>query len=251
MYLDLLSDSYLNSPLTSDELVKFIKESERLFQYTPCSEYIELLMFTNGFQYDNSFIDNIEEFIFSNIEAQKEHSNKDFITFGNEGNMLSYVYNKKDDTFNVVGFFDWNEKPCRSLKTFSELITCIVKGEQLLSELDIFIKEFNTIHKGEFLLNLTDTPKKLKHLKKIGFTSNDILRLKNKRLPEGYNVHHKLPYDGGGTNDFLNFVLIQEDPYRRLILNSLNESVKNLIAGEKASIELPIPEGSIYPLLKE
>jgi len=120
-----------------------------------------------------------------------------------------------------------------------------------LSEFEHFRNEFNNTSKGEFLLSLTDSSKKLERLKKIGFNDDDILRLKNKRLPEGYQVHHKMPYDCNGSNDFSNFVLIQENPYRQAIFNYYNEFVKEQVTNESASLELPVPEGFFYPLVKE
>ena len=32
-------------------------------------------------------------------------------------------------------------------------------------------------------------------------------------VPDGWQVHHKIPLDQGGTNDVENLVLIKNDPY--------------------------------------
>ncbi len=41
-------------------------------------------------------------------------------------------------------------------------------------------------------------------------------------VPDGWQVHHKLPLDQGGTNDLENLVLIKNDPYHKVITNEQN-----------------------------
>ncbi|NYF26054.1 hypothetical protein HDC33_002922 [Sporosarcina sp. JAI121] len=42
--------------------------------------------------------------------------------------------------------------------------------------------------------------KNLKQLFDAGLTETDIKNLKSGLVPDGYQVHHKLPLDNGGTN---------------------------------------------------
>jgi len=133
MYLDLIKQinrhdvetynkSLIEKPLLKKDTAKFVKESERLLQYTPCDKYIEFLQLTNGFGFDGHFIDNAEDFLFENIEVHKLYGNNNFIVFGSSGNVDSYTYNKEDNTFNIANMFGLDEEPYESFKTFGELI---------------------------------------------------------------------------------------------------------------------------------
>ncbi len=83
-------------------------------------------------------------------------------------------------------------------------------------------------------------------LKKLGFTEIDIAKLKNGQLPQGYQVHHKLPLDDGGTNDFSNLIIIKNAPYHKVITNYQNKITKGLEVGELIQIHWPIPKGNFY-----
>lgn len=67
------------------------------------------------------------------------------------------------------------------------------------------------------------------------------------KVPTGYQVHHKLPLDDGGTNDFKNLVLIKNDPFHKVLTNTQKTLTKDLNVGETMKLEWPIPDGSIYP----
>ncbi len=81
-------------------------------------------------------------------------------------------------------------------------------------------------------------------------TETDINNLKKGLVPDGYQVHHKLPSDDGGTNDFQNLILIKNDPYHKAFTNSQKELTKGLKVGDSIQINWPIPEGIIYPTTK-
>ncbi|WP_255259597.1 HNH endonuclease [Lentibacillus sp. CBA3610] len=65
--------------------------------------------------------------------------------------------------------------------------------------------------------------------------------------PKGWQVHHNLPLDDGGTNDFSNLVLIKNDPYHKAITNEQNSLTRNLSPGETKKINWPILEDEVYP----
>ena len=98
--------------------------------------------------------------------------------------------------------------------------------------------------KKKFLKSLTGNVEKLK---KAGLTDSDIARMKDELNPKGWQVHHKLPLDGGGTNAMDNLVLIKNEPYHKTITNFQNTFAKQLNNGEIKKVEWPIPEGNIYP----
>ena len=109
-------------------------------------------------------------------------------------------------------------------------------------------KAFNTTDRKEFLKFLSNDDNMLEQLNKAGLTDTDILKMKDGYVPTGYQVHHKIPLDGGGTNSFDNLVLIKNDPYHKVITNSQNSVTSGLDAGQTMIIDnWPIPDGYIYP----
>ncbi|MEK4224827.1 T7SS effector LXG polymorphic toxin [Bacillus sp. FSL R7-0718] len=108
-------------------------------------------------------------------------------------------------------------------------------------------RKFNSSIKKQFLKGLSNDPNKVKKLKKAGLTDKDIARMKDGLNPKGYQVHHKLPLDDGGTNDMDNLILIKNDPYHKAITNEQNSLTKGLVPGETKKINWPIPNGEIYP----
>ena len=111
-------------------------------------------------------------------------------------------------------------------------------------ELNTLRNDFNTSVRKSFLEDLS---KNVEYLKEAGFTEKDILKMQNGRVPDGWQVHHKLPLDDSGTNSFDNLVLIKNEPYHKVITNYQNSFVKQLEVGEIKSVNWPIPERNIYP----
>ena len=89
--------------------------------------------------------------------------------------------------------------------------------------------------------------KNVGYLKEEEFTEKDILKMQNGRVPDGWQVHHKLPLDDSGTNSFDNLVLIKNEPYHKVITNYQNSFAKQLTVGEIKNVNWPMPEGHIYP----
>ena len=105
--------------------------------------------------------------------------------------------------------------------------------------------EFKSSARKTFLENLS---KDTDYLKKAGFSDTDILKIQNGRVPDGWQAHHKLPLDDSGTNDLDNLILINNEPYHKVITNYQNSIASQMEVGEITSIEWPMPEGNIYPL---
>nr|WP_280524857.1 T7SS effector LXG polymorphic toxin [Rummeliibacillus suwonensis] len=142
-----------------------------------------------------------------------------------------------------------------------------LKGKEVLLK-DIFEKEiiytkrdreefkqlrnkFNSSVRKNFLQDLVSNEKKIKQLIKAGITETDIKNLKKGLVPDGYQIHHKLPLDDGGTNDFKNLILIKNDPYHKVLTNSQKDLTKGLNVEDSINIKWPIPEGFIYPTTKK
>ncbi|MED4014647.1 HNH endonuclease [Sutcliffiella cohnii] len=71
--------------------------------------------------------------------------------------------------------------------------------------------------------------------------------MKNGRVPVGWQVHHKLPLDDGGTNSYNNLILIKNEPYHKVITNTQMNETRGLKPGESKTIHWPIPDGFVYP----
>lgn len=67
-----------------------------------------------------------------------------------------------------------------------------------------------------------------------------------KQNPNQFKLYLVYKIDSG-TNSFDNLILIQNEPYHKVITNFQNSFAKQLAPGEKQIVEWPIPEGKLYP----
>ncbi|MCY8271307.1 T7SS effector LXG polymorphic toxin [Bacillus sonorensis] len=110
---------------------------------------------------------------------------------------------------------------------------------------------FNGSVKKKFLKSLVNDPQKLKQLKNADLSDSDIARMKDGLNPKGWQVHHKLPLDDGGTNSMDNLILMKNDPFHKAITNEQNALTRGLTPGQTKKIKnWPIPSGEIYPIEK-
>lgn len=72
--------------------------------------------------------------------------------------------------------------------------------------------------------------------------------MSNGKSPDGWDVHHKLPLDDGGTNALDNLVFIEKEPYHKVFTNMQRVATKGMLPGESKITPWAIPSGSIYPL---
>ncbi|MBC1474075.1 hypothetical protein HB852_05570 [Listeria grandensis] len=108
-------------------------------------------------------------------------------------------------------------------------------------------KEFDNGIRKKFLKSLAADNGLVATFEKVGLSAQDIKKMEAGKVPTGYQVHHKLPLDDGGTNDFKNLVLIKNDPFHKVLTNTQKTLTKDLTVGETVRLEWPIPDGSIYP----
>ncbi|EUJ48456.1 HNH endonuclease signature motif containing protein [Listeria rocourtiae] len=108
-------------------------------------------------------------------------------------------------------------------------------------------KEFDNGIRKKFLKSLAGDNGLVATFEKVGLSTQDIKKMEAGKVPTGYQVHHKLPLDDGGTNDFKNLVLIKNDPFHKVLTNTQKTLTKDLNVGETMKLEWPIPDGSIYP----
>ena len=69
--------------------------------------------------------------------------------------------------------------------------------------------------------------------------------LEEARVPEGYQVHHMLLLDDGGTNATDNLVLIENEPDHKLITRYQIDQTQGLTAGETRRMDWPIPDRQV------
>lgn len=106
-------------------------------------------------------------------------------------------------------------------------------------------KEFNKTVRKNFLIKLAKTSEASGR-----FNAEDLLRMRKGYVPLNYNVHHKLSLDDGGTNDFENLALIENEPYHKVFTNMQSRIAKGILVGESKITPWAIPSGSIYPPMK-
>ena len=108
-------------------------------------------------------------------------------------------------------------------------------------------KEFNSTVRKKFLKEFAADPIRVEYLKEAGLVAVDIARMQDGLNPKGWQVHHNLPLDDGGTNDFANLVLINNDPYHKAVTNEQNTLTRGLAPKQSITINWPMFKDEIYP----
>ena len=70
--------------------------------------------------------------------------------------------------------------------------------------------------------------------------------MKAGKVPAGYQVHHKIPIDAGGSNSASNLVLIKNDPYHLTVTNYQNSIIKGMKPGDTRVMDWPVIPGFVY-----
>jgi hypothetical protein len=82
-------------------------------------------------------------------------------------------------------------------------------------------------------------------LRDAGMSDADIAMMAKGRIPAGYQVHHLLPIDDGGTNATNNLVLIRNDPDHMLVTQYQNKLTKGMSEGQTRQLEWPMPDQQV------
>lgn len=112
------------------------------------------------------------------------------------------------------------------------------------AEYNALRKEFNTV-RPKFLKSISNHPDAL-----TTFDTNALLRLESGGVPSGWEVHHKIPLDDGGTNALDNMVLIKRSPYHSTLSKAQGIIVKEIPYNTSINVLWPSPHGVIYPVGK-
>ena len=112
-------------------------------------------------------------------------------------------------------------------------------------------KEFDRTVRRDWLKHLGS--KETEQLRAAGLMQNEITRMVEEgKPPDGYQVHHRIPLDDGGTNRWDNLILIKDNVEHRALHGYYNPAelrIRQLGYGETATVALPVPPiGTvIYP----
>ncbi|HCM9211824.1 TPA: HNH endonuclease [Enterobacter roggenkampii] len=104
-------------------------------------------------------------------------------------------------------------------------------------------KEFNNIVRKKFLNQLSNSSDAANV-----FEPSDLFKMSKGTAPDGWEVHHKLPLDDGGTNAFDNLSLVEKEPFHKVLTNMQRTSTRGMLPGESKVTPWVMPTGSIYPL---
>lgn len=107
-------------------------------------------------------------------------------------------------------------------------------------------QEFDPARK-KFIQDMAGDPEKVEQLKKAGIGDTSIRKMQQGKVPQGWQVHHKLPLDDGGNNAEGNFVLIHSAPAHSALTTYQKQNTGTMKAGETKTLDWPIPPGTIYP----
>ncbi len=110
--------------------------------------------------------------------------------------------------------------------------------------------EFDNSVRGDFARDLVSTPEGMAALRQAGIDDAGLARLRQGQMPGQrgeWSVHHKLPLDDNGTNDFTNLVLIKNNPSHTAFTNAQRNLTSGMAIGETRTVNFPVPRGRIYP----
>lgn len=120
----------------------------------------------------------------------------------------------------------------------------------LKRERSLYIKFYKDFHKSvrrKFIKEMINNENTINRLISKGITEIDIKKIKNGEPPIGWQVHHKIPLDDGGTNEFNNLVLIKNDPYHKSLTVFQISKIKDLKIGDAIELHWPLLDDIIYP----
>lgn len=112
-----------------------------------------------------------------------------------------------------------------------------------IAERQFLRQEFKNKVRKNFIKSLANHPEILKR----GFTPDDLARMKRGSVPDNWSVHHKLPLDDSGSNDFNNLVLIRNNPEHAMFTTAQKRISQNIKYGESQEVLWVLPQGLVYP----
>lgn len=85
-----------------------------------------------------------------------------------------------------------------------------------------------------------------KELRAMGISDTGLATMRKGYSVNGYNVHHKLPIHGGGTNDFKNLIIMPIKPHDELHHDVIDPQIKNQNLNAGVKIKLPWSDDMVW-----
>ncbi|MBF2656755.1 HNH endonuclease [Listeria seeligeri] len=236
-----------------DEQVELNKETNAqwLNIFDIVTPAIDLVRFLTGMEpTTGEKIPNNERFLaagFIIIPFVKVAKLEKFAKLVRNNKAFKFTYEGYDEIFHLSKTEHVGNLKGKSVKLDGVMEKTIIYTKRSGSERKILRNKFDSSIRKNYLKKLTSNSEYLKELKTAGLNENDIAKMKKGQVPKGYEVHHKLPLDDSGTNDFENLIIMKKNPYHSVITNTQNEFSKNMKPGESVKVKFPIPKGIIYP----
>lgn len=83
-------------------------------------------------------------------------------------------------------------------------------------------------------------------LRAMGISDAGLATMRKGYSVNGYNVHHKLPIHGGGTNDFKNLIIMPIRPHDELHHEVIDPQLKNQNLAAGIKIKLPWSDDMVW-----
>jgi hypothetical protein len=82
----------------------------------------------------------------------------------------------------------------------------------------------------------------------LGVNDADFKNMLDGKCPNGYNVHHKLPIQGGGRNEFTNLIFMPITEHDRLHKEIIHPQIKDFPTkgGMGKKVKLPYPKEMVF-----
>lgn len=87
---------------------------------------------------------------------------------------------------------------------------------------------------------------KAEELRAMGISESGLAQMRKGMSVNGYNVHHKLPIHGGGTNDFKNLIIMPIKPHDELHHQVIDPQIKNQSLKDGIKIKLPWSDDMVW-----
>ncbi|BFO09838.1 hypothetical protein GGER_23480 [Serratia rubidaea] len=110
-----------------------------------------------------------------------------------------------------------------------------------MEERNILRKEFDNKVRRDFLKSISNDKGMSERFNPI-----ELSDIASGRPPKGWSVHHKLPLDDSGTNDFSNLTLISNSEHA-IFTTTQRKIVRGMSLDESKDILWPVPKGKVYP----
>jgi hypothetical protein len=113
---------------------------------------------------------------------------------------------------------------------------------------DVLRRKFDSSVRAKFMKKISTEPSYMAELRAAGFDHEDLVLMQLGRVPEGWQVHHKLPLDDGGDNSLANLMLIENRPWHSVVTGHQKTWTGKLKPGESTQVKWPIyNHGIVYP----